>query len=250
MFEDLTTTMRGNFDFFYCPWDHKAGHNFGYALINFVDSSRACEFQQGWTGKELCRSGRGHKPLKVAKASLQGLQANVAYFQRIEIGGRCPDVRFRPLYRDEEGSLKHLGIRPESVEAETLGPSAASEVAAATPELPQEEPDTGQPEGDAGTGASVAGDGGSSLSTLVPGSAFLPPQEDQEVEVRNEEPRRRGRYRKRRPESAASSVEAQVEAEAHRLRPLQQPLPRQPVSGVDPQELRQLRYSSSSSSSC
>ncbi|CAE7807084.1 ML4 [Symbiodinium sp. CCMP2592] len=240
MFEDLTTTMRGNFDFFYCPWDHKAGHNFGYALINFVDSSRACEFQQGWTGKELCRSGRGHKPLKVVKASLQGLQANVAYFQRIEIGGRCPDVRFRPLYRDEEGSLKHLGIRPESVEAETLGPSAASEVAAATPELPQEEPDTGQPEGDAGTGASVAGDGGSSLSTLVPGSAFLPPQEDPEVEVRNEEPRRRGKYRKRRPEAAASSVEAQVEAEAHRLRPLQQPLPRQPVSGVDPQELRQL----------
>ena len=22
--QDLTTTMRGNFDFFYCPWDHKA----------------------------------------------------------------------------------------------------------------------------------------------------------------------------------------------------------------------------------
>ncbi|CAE7454662.1 ML4 [Symbiodinium natans] len=231
MFEDLTTTMRGNFDFFYCPWDHKAGHNFGYALINFTDAGHASEFQQGWTGKELCRSGRGPKPLKVVKASLQGLQANVAYFQRIEIGGRCPDIRFRPLYRDDEGSLKHLARQPDSVAAETEAVTAEAE--ALVLEISQE--------GDAGTGASVNGAGGSSLSTLVSGSTFLPPQDDRASAdgTHNEEPRRRGKYRKRRPEAAAPS-ETQVQAEAHRLRPLQQPLPRKPVSGVEAQELRQL----------
>jgi len=231
-FEDLTTPMRGNFDFFYCPWDHKAGHNFGYALINFTDPSHAAEFQQRWTSKELFRSGRGHKPLRVVKASLQGLQANIGYFHKIEIGGSCADVRFRPLYRDDEGNLQHLEL--------SISTSAETEpsVEVIAPDITQQDLDTGQPQGDAGTGASVARAGPTGHTPLSQGSDFRSPQDDRN-DVRAE-PRRRGRVRKRRPDTAVEEVYTPPVEEVPRLRPRQQPLPQQPVPGVEPQELRQL----------
>ncbi|CAE8598413.1 unnamed protein product, partial [Polarella glacialis] len=110
MFEDLTFSMRGKFDFFYCPWDERAGQNLGYALINFSDANYVQEFQQMWANKELCKGGRGHKALRVTKAALQGLQANLNYFQKVELGCLSTDNRFRPLYRGENGTFLPLGL--------------------------------------------------------------------------------------------------------------------------------------------
>eukprot|EP00930_Biecheleria_cincta_P066446 TRINITY_DN5257_c0_g1_i2.p1 TRINITY_DN5257_c0_g1~~TRINITY_DN5257_c0_g1_i2.p1 ORF type:complete len:925 (-),score=197.09 TRINITY_DN5257_c0_g1_i2:447-3221(-) len=112
MFEDLTAQMRGNFNFFYCPWDQESRHNLGYSIISFTDASHASEFQQKWSNKELCRGLRGHKPLKIMKAALQGLEANIKYFREHEIGGHCMDLRFRPLYRDDSANLVPLILDP------------------------------------------------------------------------------------------------------------------------------------------
>eukprot|EP00441_Pelagodinium_beii_P027812 CAMPEP_0197654562 /NCGR_PEP_ID=MMETSP1338-20131121/38922_1 /TAXON_ID=43686 ORGANISM="Pelagodinium beii, Strain RCC1491" /NCGR_SAMPLE_ID=MMETSP1338 /ASSEMBLY_ACC=CAM_ASM_000754 /LENGTH=809 /DNA_ID=CAMNT_0043230025 /DNA_START=253 /DNA_END=2680 /DNA_ORIENTATION=- len=110
MFEDLTSTMRGKFDFFYCPWNSKAGHNLGFAVINFEECAYAAKFQQKWSGKELCRGGGANKSLRVIKAVLQGLEANVAYFRKVEFGEHCRDLRFRPLYRDSNSSGPLLAL--------------------------------------------------------------------------------------------------------------------------------------------
>jgi len=111
MFEDLTLAMRGNFDFYYSPWDERMGLNLGYAILNFPDPNHAAEFQQTWNNKELCRGGRGQKPLRVVKASVQGLRANSEYFSKVEITP-CSNMRFRPLYRDASGLLQPLPLLP------------------------------------------------------------------------------------------------------------------------------------------
>jgi len=113
MFEDLNYAMRGAYDFYYCPWDEKMGHNLGYTILNFVDPNDAAAFQSTWSNKELCRGGRGQKPLRVMKASVQGLHANLAYFSTVEIAP-CTDLRFRPLYRDADGILQPLPLNTPS----------------------------------------------------------------------------------------------------------------------------------------
>lgn len=217
MFEDLTTTMRGKFDFFYCPWDHKAGHNFGYAIINFTDVAHANEFQQQWTNKDLFRSGRGSKTMKVSKATLQGFDANVDYFRKAEIGGRCRDLRFRPLYRDGEGKLQHLelalpgGVQPRKPGAAEVNHHLRKVTRAA--DIPKE-PDTGQ--------------GGESKKAAVLGTSR--PEERSRSQVEE----RRGRPRKRRPDMAEASAAAEAP-------PPSTPLPEQQevMPGVQPHDIWQ-----------
>eukprot|EP00913_Durusdinium_trenchii_P010620 g9964.t1 len=215
--EDLTTTMRGKFDFFYCPWDHKAGHNFGYAIINFTDVAHANEFQQQWTNKDLFRSGRGSKTMKVSKATLQGFDANVDYFRKAEIGGRCRDLRFRPLYRDGEGKLQHLelalpgGVQPRKPGAAEVNHHLRKVTRAA--DIPKE-PDTGQ--------------GGESKKAAVLGTSR--PEERSRSQVEE----RRGRPRKRRPDMAEASAAAEAP-------PPSTPLPEQQevMPGVQPHDIWQ-----------
>ncbi|CAK9003158.1 Putative protein disulfide-isomerase C1F5.02 [Durusdinium trenchii] len=217
MFEDLTTTMRGKFDFFYCPWDHKAGHNFGYAIINFTDVAHANEFQQQWTNKDLFRSGRGSKTMKVSKATLQGFDANVDYFRKAEIGGRCRDLRFRPLYRDGEGKLQHLelalpgGVQPRKPGAAEVNHHLRKVTRAA--DIPKE-PDTGQ--------------GGESKKAAVLGTSR--PEERSRSQVEE----CRGRPRKRRPDMAEASAAAEAP-------PPSTPLPEQQevMPGVQPHDIWQ-----------
>jgi len=126
MFEDLTYEMRGNFDFYFCPWDERLGHNLGYALLNFVDPSDAAAFQQTWSNKELCRGPRGQRTLRVLKAPVQGLQANLEYFSRVEITP-CTDQRFRPLFRDANGMLQPLQLEAGVVtQPDATSPPAGS----------------------------------------------------------------------------------------------------------------------------
>lgn len=125
MFEDLADSMRGTYDFFFCPWDEKLSHNFGYALINFPDPADACRFQQRWTNKELCKGNRGQKALRIVSASMQGLAANLEYFSKVEITP-CSDPRFRPLHRNSETKILQPLILNRS-DTESSSPEAAPE---------------------------------------------------------------------------------------------------------------------------
>ncbi|CAJ1402572.1 unnamed protein product [Effrenium voratum] len=216
MFEDLTTAMRGKFDFFYCPWDHKAGHNYGYAIINFTDAEHAAEFQHQWASKDLFRSGRGQKVLKVVKATVQGLQANLAYFRKKDFGRQCPDVRFRPLCRDTEGNLKPLELDRSLLEPPDL--------------------DTGQPGNRSATqGPRATGSPGNASESKSTSGASRSERERQE-----QHDRRRGTKLRRETEVLEKAPEVPM-SEKFPLRALQQPLPPQPLPpGVQPQELRQL----------
>lgn len=98
MLGDLTPCMRGNFDFFYCPWDVKNGRNAGYAVINFLEEKYAAAFQGIWQNKELI----GQK-LRVGRNNVQGQRACIEHF--LDQGPQHADARFRPLYRDHKGEL-------------------------------------------------------------------------------------------------------------------------------------------------
>lgn len=104
-FEDLTPAMRGNFDFFYCPWEQEATRNFGRATINFTSDRGALAFQREWSSRGLCPTG---DDLEIAKASLQGLEANVKYFSRHVAS--CTDPRHRPMLRGENGLFNTLSL--------------------------------------------------------------------------------------------------------------------------------------------
>mmetsp|Transcript_59480 Transcript_59480/g.117872 ORF Transcript_59480/g.117872 Transcript_59480/m.117872 type:complete len:727 (-) Transcript_59480:325-2505(-) len=123
MLEDLTQSMRGNYDFYYCPWDEEEGHNMGYALLNFPDPKHALDFQRHWTNRLVCRGSR-ERPLRVLRASVQGLEANLDYFSKVEISA-CSDLRFRPLYRDANSILQPLPLHvsPSSWESLVEPPS-------------------------------------------------------------------------------------------------------------------------------
>jgi len=138
MFEDLTPAMRGNYDFFYSPWDQEVHHNLGYALINFKEPHHALNFQRRWADKEICKGSRGQKALRVMKAALQGLEANVEYFSKVEIA-RCADLRFRPLVCDPAtGGLQPLLLDGQK-DQEQLNALRAASSSQAPPPPPQQQ---------------------------------------------------------------------------------------------------------------
>lgn len=239
-FQDLTTNMRGKFDFFYSPWDHEAGHSFGYCVINFTDEEQAGRFYHQWTNKDIFGSGRGpkpHPPLKVAKASLQGLQKNIDYFCKAGIG-RCPDVRFCPLYRDAEGNMKHFelagDVESQPAKDGTVQPKAFQEG------LGPQDLDTGQ---ETVTGAAASKGEGASCEPATSGASR---PEEHNLQAREEATTRRPRRRNNRRRSKENQEKETVTApEAAQVPPAEFPAARHPQrrampgSGVQP-DMRQL----------
>jgi hypothetical protein len=142
MFEDLMQNMRAKFDFFYCPWDEQVNRNLGYALINFPYHEDAKLFQSRWNNKELCPGSRGVRPLRVIEAALQGRQRNMDHFSQVEIA-QCCELRFRPLLRDEKGTLQPLltptqqGPTPGPVATNSIGNSPGQQMDGATTQQQQ-----------------------------------------------------------------------------------------------------------------
>lgn len=108
--EDAFPLMRGNYDFYYCPWDEQNGHNLGFALLNFPNETHAEEFQQYFAKHPICRAGHGQRLLSVLQSSIQGLEANLFYFSQVEVTA-CSDLRFRPLYRDTNFRMQPLPLQ-------------------------------------------------------------------------------------------------------------------------------------------
>lgn len=228
MFEDLTATMRGKFDFFHSPWDLKAGHSLGYAIINFTDSRQAAIFDQQWTDKNLLR--KKHPPLKVRKASIQGLTANIEYFSK---NLSCPDSRFVPLYRDAEGNMTPLELAVAGdVESQSVNSWKAEGLSAQ--KLGTQDLDTGQ----AGGASSNNKSAGETCRTVISGASRPEEHSLQESETRH---RRRRNRRRSKQTSMAEAADASGAAEALQVAP--EKLPKAPAAwsmpGVQP-DLRQL----------
>lgn len=227
MFEDLTATMRGKFDFFYSPWDLKAGHSLGYAIINFTDSRQAAKFDQQWTDKNLLR--KKHPPLKVRKASIQGLTANIEYFSK---NLSCPDSRFVPLYRDSEGNMAPLELADGDVESQSVNSWKAEGLSAQ--KLGPQDLDTGQ------GGATSKKSAGETCRAVISGSSRPEEHSLQESETRH---RRRRNRRRSRQTSMAEAADAAPVGEAPEALQVAEKLSMAPAAwsmpGVQP-DLRQL----------
>lgn len=117
LLEDLTTTLRGAFDFFYCPWDPYEDRNLGYAIINFFSRSVASDFERTWANKPLLASTRGSKKLRIVPAALQGRAANLRHFSGFNLAHHA-DPRFRPLVRAGPNDP----LRPMAVDLEMMQP--------------------------------------------------------------------------------------------------------------------------------
>jgi len=255
MFEDLTLAMRGKFNFFYCPWNSKEGQNMGFAVINFEEHAYATAFQQKWSGKELCRGGWSQKPLRVIKAVLQGLEANVAYFRKVDFDENCRDLRFRPLYRESGSSeMLALGVDPDAqlapVELAKLQQVLQQDMGDSAGEG---QGDEGNASGDRNGGTGSAGGhnfiGSQGMSGSEAGNAWLrqchqlgvqQQQTDQADQLGDRRSRRRGRrtYQPEQPfESQQSHLGEDQQPQPHGLN-VQGRL--QGATGVDVVELQRL----------
>jgi len=122
--EDGFPLMRGNYDFYYCPWDEQTGHNLGFAFLNFPNQNHAMGFKQHFSKHPICRAGYGQRLLRVLRSSIQGLEANLEYFSQVEITA-CSDIRFRPLYRDTNLRMQPLPLQVAVQSGDFAVPSPA-----------------------------------------------------------------------------------------------------------------------------
>eukprot|EP00435_Cladocopium_sp_Y103_P049262 s665_g14.t2 len=205
------------------PWRCEAGHSLGYAIINFTDSREAAKFDQQWTDKNLLR--KKHPPLKVRKASIQGLTANIEYFSK---NLSCPDSRFVPLYRDAEGSMTPLELAGD-VESQLVNSRKAEGLSAQG--LGPQDLDTGQV-----GGASSKKSAGETCRTVISGSSRPEEHSLQESETRH---RRRRNRRRSRQASKATAETAEAAPVAEVASPEKLAMAAWSTPGVQP-DLRQL----------
>jgi len=159
LLEDLSTYMRGAFDFFYCPWDPYQDRNLGYAIVNFFMRSVAAEFEKQWANQPLLPGTHGSKRLRIMPAALQGRAANLRHFSGFSLAHHV-DPRFRPLVRaGPKESLQPMALSEEIRDTENQNKQGA--VAFECNLQPQPQPqgpgqqDTAAPTGGIGGGAGL-----------------------------------------------------------------------------------------------
>lgn len=74
----------GAFDFLYMPVDKSSKASVGYAFVNFIAPSWAARFAAHMQGHKFTRYGK-NKEASVAVAYMQGLAANLAYYERCAV---------------------------------------------------------------------------------------------------------------------------------------------------------------------
>ncbi|CAE7871987.1 ML5 [Symbiodinium microadriaticum] len=125
LLEDLSTYMRGAFDFFYCPWDPYQDRNLGYAIVNFFMRSVAAEFEKQWANQPLLPGTHGSKRLRIMPATLQGRAANLRHFSGFSLAHHV-DPRFRPLVRaGPKENLQPMALSEEIRDAENQNKQGA-----------------------------------------------------------------------------------------------------------------------------
>lgn len=85
----------GQMDFLYMPRDKAAKASIGYAFVNFLDGATAQRCVERLSGHSFARRGKCRDAL-VSAAHLQGLEANLAHYER-SVVGNARIARHRPL---------------------------------------------------------------------------------------------------------------------------------------------------------
>jgi len=85
------------YDFLYLPMDKATSANVGYAFVNFVQSSKAQQCIQCFEAFRFQRHQRSsNKWAKVSVAHLQGLEKNLAHYEKAAVNV-CKEKRRRPV---------------------------------------------------------------------------------------------------------------------------------------------------------
>merc|ERR1740130_129660 len=89
--------LAGTYDFLYLPMDKATSANVGYAFVNFVQSSKAQQCIQSFEAFRFQRHQRSsNKWAKVSVAHLQGLEKNLAHYEKAAVNV-CKEKRRRPV---------------------------------------------------------------------------------------------------------------------------------------------------------
>jgi len=89
--------LAGTYDFLYLPMDKATSANVGYAFVNFVQSSKAQQCMQAFEAFRFQRHQRSsNKWAKVSVAHLQGLEKNLAHYEKAAVNV-CKEKRRRPV---------------------------------------------------------------------------------------------------------------------------------------------------------
>ena len=87
--------FNGSFTFFYSPLDFRSKNNLGYAFVNLRTSTEAKRFEQFFDGLRVRNRVGWDKPLRVGRARIQGLQANIDHYRNSPVNV-MPD-EFKPM---------------------------------------------------------------------------------------------------------------------------------------------------------
>eukprot|EP00929_Paragymnodinium_shiwhaense_P055112 TRINITY_DN27644_c0_g1_i1.p1 TRINITY_DN27644_c0_g1~~TRINITY_DN27644_c0_g1_i1.p1 ORF type:complete len:427 (-),score=89.84 TRINITY_DN27644_c0_g1_i1:235-1449(-) len=104
--------FKGCFDFLYLPIDRKTMQSKGYAFINFNEPNFATHFKATFEDRDL-QYPLSKKPI-VKPATVQGLQANKAYFSSLRVSHGHPDSRPLFLRNDVKGQLLPEDVHPKA----------------------------------------------------------------------------------------------------------------------------------------
>ena len=87
--------FNGTFTFFYSPLDFRSKNNLGYAFVNLRTCAEAKRFEQFFDGLRVRNRLGWDKPLRVGRARIQGLQANIDHYRNSPVNV-MPD-EFKPM---------------------------------------------------------------------------------------------------------------------------------------------------------
>mmetsp|Transcript_33999 Transcript_33999/g.54267 ORF Transcript_33999/g.54267 Transcript_33999/m.54267 type:complete len:203 (+) Transcript_33999:64-672(+) len=96
------------YDFLYLPVDPESNANRGYAFLNFIEASNAKKFRDHYEGTQMKRFN-STKVVSVKPATLQGFDANYAYYSRKRVNHGDPDSRPIFLKEGDFAAMKAAG---------------------------------------------------------------------------------------------------------------------------------------------
>jgi len=105
----------GAFTFFYSPLDFRSKNNLGYAFVNLRTAAEAKRFEQFFDGLRVRNRSGWDKPLRVGRARIQGLQANIDHYRNSPVN--VMPEEFKPMIFCERTSERLPFPGPDSAAA-------------------------------------------------------------------------------------------------------------------------------------
>lgn len=110
----------GSYNFLYLPYSQTTHRTVGFVLVNFVSASARRGFQTLWHGGSLIPDAKV-KPLDVAMADLQGLEANLLQMRRTNKMNRLKHMKHVPIIINPDGSFADFKVLMQSIQPNAAG---------------------------------------------------------------------------------------------------------------------------------